>query len=89
SNPKSELQIAGARDKFLAPVTPPLAQSTALIEVPPKLLSANSFPERIESESHSESINCGDMANFVSNRCHIPVTRARLLNNLRISRESH
>lgn len=27
---------------------------------------------RIEPESYSESSNCGDMVNFVSNRCHIP-----------------
>jgi hypothetical protein len=32
----------------------------------------DSFHERIESESHSESINCGDMAKFLSNRCHTP-----------------
>jgi hypothetical protein len=28
--------------------------------------------ERLEPISYSESINCGDMAHFVSNRCHIP-----------------
>jgi hypothetical protein len=32
SDPRTELQIAGARGKFLAPVTLPLAQSTAFIE---------------------------------------------------------
>jgi hypothetical protein len=31
------------------------------------------FDEIIESISYSESINCGDMAKFVSNRCHTPL----------------
>ena len=36
------------------------------------LLVCNRFDKTIESISYSQLISCGDMAKFVSNRCHTP-----------------
>jgi hypothetical protein len=41
-------------------------------------LFCDRFDEIIESISYSESINCDDMAKFVSNRCHTRIWRIRI-----------